>query len=172
MLKLPTGGLTFILIERCYHNLNDDNRMTLNASKTESMVFAHPNARFKILQKVCINGVMIEPKNSIKYIGYHLDRGLNHNLHINNLLTRGNIAIKKLYPSLCRNSKITKSNKILIIKQVVRATVTYGSQVFCSASRKHFNRLQVIQKTGASDWLLEVSIIHVSLIYIMKVKFP
>lgn len=53
--------------------------------------------------------------------------------------------IKTFYPMFSRKRKVSKDNKMLIFKQIIRPILTYGCSVFCSVAQIHFKKLQIIQ---------------------------
>ena len=46
---------------------------------------------------------------------------------------------------ISRGSRLSKSNKILLYRQVVRPVLTYGSVAWGTAAKSHISKLQVIQ---------------------------
>lgn len=63
---------------------------------------------------------MIDTKHTIKYVGEHLDRELTFKKHIDDRLTNAKAAIRTLYPLLKRNNIVSRDNKLLLYRQVIR----------------------------------------------------
>ena len=63
------------------------NKLTLNAQKTELIIFSN---RLSNDNHVSLNlqGSQLVPKNSVKYLGVHLDCKLNFRTHINDILSK------------------------------------------------------------------------------------
>lgn len=92
-----------------------------------------------------IQGQQVDTRNSMKYLGFQLDRGLTFDRHIKDRVAKSHIAIKTLYPLLNRRSKVTLDNKLLIFKSILRPILTYGCPVYCSMANCHYNKLQIAQ---------------------------
>ena len=61
------------------------NKLSLNASKTEVVLFKHPNKPINYDLNLNINGQKIIFSESVKYLGLHLDKHLNWHEHTANL---------------------------------------------------------------------------------------
>ena len=75
------------------------NKISLNAGKTEYIIFKHPRKAMDYNVKLKINGTKLYPSNQIKYLGVWLDRDLNWHYQINAIalkLKKANGALTKL----------------------------------------------------------------------------
>ena len=81
----------------------------------------------------------------IKYLGINIDQSLNWGKHITATRIKGHMAFGMLYSLICRDSRLSSNNKILIYKQIIRPILTYGSLVWGTAAKYQLNRLQIIQ---------------------------
>ena len=58
------------------------NKISLNASKTELIIFRDPRKKIKHDLKIKINGKKLTPCSSVKYLGIYIDEHLNWNTHL------------------------------------------------------------------------------------------
>ena len=58
------------------------NKISLNSSKTEAILFRHPNKAINYDLKLKIDGKKIYLNNTVKYLGVYLDQHLNWKCHI------------------------------------------------------------------------------------------
>jgi len=75
------------------------NKISLNAGKTEFLLFRHQRKTLDFSPYLKISGKRIYPKSSVKYLGVYLDEHLNWHSHISDLsskLTRANGILSKL----------------------------------------------------------------------------
>ena len=68
------------------------NKLSLNTSKTELILFRHPNKKINYDLKVKINGKQLLQLNSVKYLGTLLDAHLNWSAHASSLALKLNRA--------------------------------------------------------------------------------
>jgi len=64
------------------------NKISLNASKTELLIFRHPNKKMNYNLKVKLNGKLLRPSNYVKYLGMYIDSNLNWNHNTKVLATK------------------------------------------------------------------------------------
>jgi len=86
-------------LQSLWHWLNA-NKISLNASKTEYVLFRHPTKKLNNdLVKLYIGGYLLSEKNTIKYLGVHVDSDLKWNTQVNNTagkLRKANGIISKI----------------------------------------------------------------------------
>ena len=58
------------------------NKISLNASKTELIIFRDPRKKITYSMKIKINGKKLTPYSSVKYLGIYIDEHLNWNTHL------------------------------------------------------------------------------------------
>jgi hypothetical protein len=103
-------------------------KLKINESKTENIIFARKRT-----------------KDTVKYLGLQLDARLNLKRHIKMATTKGNAAIRILYPLLNRNSGMSQENKTSLYKQVIRPIITYGAPILSHISNYALQPLEVLQ---------------------------
>ena len=72
------------------------NKISLNASKTEAILFHDPNKKINFNLKLKIDGKRIYLTDTIKYLGINLDHHLNWKSHCNEISTKLSRAIGML----------------------------------------------------------------------------
>ncbi|CAD6221967.1 GSCOCG00011676001-RA-CDS, partial [Cotesia congregata] len=122
-----------------------DWKISLNASKTELIVFAKKCKNLTIFQPIKVYNHSIKPTNSTKYLGVHLDPRLIFNTHIKQVIRKAFIVQKKLYPMMVKGSTLTVKNKKLLYTMILRPILTYASPVWCGASLTNLLLLQRYQ---------------------------
>ena len=87
----------------------------------------------------------IPQASDAKYLGMHLDRRLTWNKHIKTKRKQLGLRLHKLYWLIGRRSQMTKNNKILIYKCILKPIWTYGIQLWGSAAKSNIDIIQRFQ---------------------------
>ena len=118
------------------------NKISLNTSKTEMLIFRHPNKRITYDLKIKIDGKRIYPSKYVKYLGLLIDPHLNWKYHTELLAPKLSRAIGML-------SKIRHyvSNDILrnIYFGIFSSILTYGAQIWGNHHNNHIKRIIKLQ---------------------------
>ena len=120
-----------------------DWRISVNPEKSAAVLFQ--KRRLQPGPNITMFGRPIPWTNQVSYLGLLLDSKLTWRQHISSVVGKTSGAITALYPMLCRNSKLSLDNKLLLYKTVIRPVFTYASQVWAYAAKTHIHRLQVLQ---------------------------
>ena len=118
------------------------NKISLNSSKTELIIFRHPNKQINYKLKIKINGKKLIPSNFVKYLCIYIDNHLNWSYQVNSLSSRLSRAAGML--SKIRHY-VTKATLRSIYFGIFSSLLTYGSQVWGQFSNINIRRLQQIQ---------------------------
>ena len=149
------------------------NKITLNAAKTEMVIFRRPEQSIPLNLRISINGQRIYPTCYIKYLGIYLDEYLRGTAHIEILQTklrRANGMLSKIryYTSPAQTKSIYHS--------IFTSHMTYGCEIWGHSPTNTFiNKIQVLQNnairliTFASDFRDHVSPLYVKL-KLLKIK--
>ena len=119
------------------------NKLSLNAAKTE-VIFFRSNRHSLDYNKISIkmNGIKLTPVDYIKYLGMYIDKNLDWNHHIHEL-------IKKLNRANGILSKLRYNTTLDICVQVYYAIfysyLIYGCNVWGFTSEENINAIQVLQ---------------------------
>ena len=73
------------------------NRISLNVSKTELIIFKPKRKPIDFNMKIKLNGKKLNPTDSVRYLGVKIDKKLNWNSHVNASATKLNRANAMLY---------------------------------------------------------------------------
>ena len=118
------------------------NKISLNTSKTEILIFRTKN---KIITKKLnfrISGQKIIPSKSVKYLGLIIDEHLSWDSHIHILKAKLNRAVGML-------AKIRHYVPHTTIKSIYfsifSSHLTYGSQIWCQTTNNKTNNLSLLQ---------------------------
>ena len=140
-------------LKQILHWLNA-NKISLNASKTEFVLFKHQRRHINFDLRIKINGQRLYPSSFIKYLGVYVDENLNWSKHIENLsvkLRRANGALSKL------RYLIPKSLLISIYHSIFFSHISYACMVWGQRETSITKRVFLLQKQAIriisnSDW--------------------
>ena len=118
------------------------NKISLNTSKTELLVFKHPNKKINYEFKIKMNGKKLYPSKFVKYLGILIDCQLNFSYHISSLSNKLARAIGML--SKIRHY-VTKDTLRSIYFGIFSSILIYGSQIWGIIRSNHFIRLERLQ---------------------------
>ena len=117
------------------------NKISLNASKTELIIFRDPRKKMKMDLKIKIDGKKLVPCSSVKYLGVYIDCHLNWNTHRTELSTKLSRAIGML-------SKIRyyvdKDTLRMVYHGIFSSLLIYGSQIW-GQHNAITKKLQILQ---------------------------
>ena len=120
------------------------NMISLNTSKTELLLFRHPNKNLNYNVKAKINGKVIKPSKYVKYLGIYIDSYLNWKFNTN-------ILAAKLSRSLGMLSKIRHYVNIETLKSIYFAIfsshLSYASIIWAqNPNNQNVKRIMRLQK--------------------------
>ena len=118
------------------------NKISLNSSKTEAILFRHPNKPIKYDLKLKIDGKKIYLSNSVKYLGLYLDQHLNWKSHIHALSSKLSRAIGML--SKIRHY-VSFNTLISIYYAIFSSHMTYGCQIWGQKGNAIRNKISILQ---------------------------
>ena len=119
------------------------NKLTLNCSKSYFSIFHTKNKHIpEGFDEIVVDDVTIKRSASVKYIGLHIDKNLNWNVHIETLI----MTLVK-YFGIFHQLKDYVSNQLAskLYYAFVYSNISYGIEVYGSCSDTSLERLQVIQ---------------------------
>ena len=123
--------------------------MSLNASKTELLIFRHPNKKFNYDLKIKIEGKRLIPSNYEKNIsryprGIEIDEQLNWNFHVDTLAPK----LARAIGMLLKIRHESNSTLHTIYFGLFESILTYGAQIWSQIHNKSKNRI-ITQKNIA-----------------------
>ena len=119
------------------------NKISLNSSKTEILIFKHPNKPLTYDLKLLLDGKRLYPSKYVKYLGILIDPHLTWNYHI-----------KTLAPKLARATGMLAKLRHYVPHEGLRniyfgifaSIMNYGSQIWGQFLNQHILRVVKLQK--------------------------
>ena len=124
------------------HNWLCSNKIGLNVSKTETILFRHPKKKVDYDLKLKLHGKRLCLSQKTKYLGIHIDEHLSWKTHCDEVakkLRRANGILSKLRHFLPLRTMVQ------IYHALFQSHVNYGIQVWAQNLPKN-NRIQTLQK--------------------------
>ena len=122
------------------------NKISLNATKTELVIFRKPSIKRPILN-LKINGTRITPSPHIKYLGVFLDEFLTGDAHCNQLQGKLNRAKGMIAKSRHYLSN-REQNLLAIYHSIYSSHLIYGCQIWGQTNTNSFNKIKVNQNNA------------------------
>ena len=138
----PIAKQANIDLKLLMHWLNA-NKISLNANKTELIIFRPIRKKINYDLKIKINGHRLRPSNFVKYLGVYIDEHLNWRHHIDfvcNKLKRANGALSKL------RHYVDKKTLLALYFSLFHSHLSYAAQVWGQRQSVHARRILTLQK--------------------------
>ena len=122
------------------------NKLSLNATKTELVIF---RSKWRKLDReiiIKLNGIRLTPTDNIKYLGMHLDKHLSwdHHIHkLSNTLSRANGILSKLRYNAPRNVCLN------VYYSIFCSHLIYGSNLWGLTSDSNIKKIEKLQEKCA-----------------------
>ena len=121
------------------------NKISLNSSKTEYILFRHKLKPINYQLKIKIDGKKLYPSTFIKYLGVFLDENLSWNNHVKSIslkLRRANGALSKLRHYVSSNVLNT------VYYAIFHSHIFYACQIWGQNKSTITNRIFILQKSA------------------------
>ena len=121
------------------------NKISLNASKTEFVIFRSPWKRLDSIPRLKLSGQILTPSKWVKYLGVYLDEHLNWKQHVSTIATklrRANGAISKI-----RHYVPTKT-LLSVYHAIFASHFRYAAQTWALCDNTVTHRIQTLQNTA------------------------
>ena len=118
------------------------NKISLNCSKTELIIFKKTEDKFEHKFNIKLNGQLIEPSDSIRYLGIYLDSSLSGKHHCDILskkLNRANGMLMKI------RHYVQKDDLKSIYYAIFSSHMIYGSQIWGQSINTHTEKIFKLQ---------------------------
>ena len=127
------------------------NKISLNASKTELIIFRDPRKKITYNMKIKINGEKLTPCSSVKYLGIYIDQHLNWNIHL-----------AELKPKLSRAVGMLSKLRYFVNNETLRmvyfgifsSLLSYGAQIWGQHNAVS-KKLQILQNKAVRIMLFQ-----------------
>jgi len=91
------------------------------------------------------NGSIPWSNDPVKYLGIVLDKRLTFKHHVDYVIKKADLTVRTLYPLICRKSRLSVHNKLMLYKMVIRPILCYACPVFQNSASCHISKLQIFQ---------------------------
>ncbi|GFY31994.1 probable RNA-directed DNA polymerase from transposon BS [Trichonephila clavipes] len=122
----------------------NDWKIKINVDKTVAVLFT--KAR-KPIAPPTLYSTPLRWSQTTKYLGITFDKTLAWKPHILYARDKFRIALKKLYPLICRNSNMYLYNKVLLYTAVLRPILSYGCPIWGYAANTNIKILETAQNS-------------------------
>ncbi|GFX75379.1 probable RNA-directed DNA polymerase from transposon BS [Trichonephila clavipes] len=122
----------------------NDWKIKINVDKTVAVLFT--KAR-KPIAPPTLYSTPLRWSQTTKYLGITFDKTLTWKPHILYARDKFRIALKKLYPLICRNSNMYLYNKVLLYTAVLRPMLSYGCPIWGYAANTNIKILETAQNS-------------------------
>ena len=127
---------------RCLSTWLKANKISLNVSKTEILIFRHVNKPINYDLRIKLDGKRLYPSNYVKYLGLLIDPHLNWSFHTKSLASKLTRAAGMLAKVRHFVDKPTLRN---IYFGIFSSLLTYGSQIWGQHKNFHVQRIIKLQ---------------------------
>ena len=138
----PIAKRANIDLKLLMHWLNA-NKISLNTSKTELLIFRPIRKKLNYDLKIKINGHRLRPSKVVKYLGVYIDQHLNWKHHIDfvcNKLKRANGALSKL------RHYVDKKTLLSLYFSLFHSHLSYAALIWGQRQSIHARRVLILQK--------------------------
>lgn len=124
----------------------DQWRITINASKTETIFFTHKS--IQTTPKIRIKDTTLDWSKQIKYLGIHIDAKLNFNKQVQTAIRKAKGVRHHLFPLINQKSPLRTRVKINIYKTYILPILIYaGPAWFSNISKSNMEKMEAVQST-------------------------
>ena len=117
------------------------NKISLNASKTEILIFRNPRKQINYDLKIKLDGKRLYPSKSVKYLGILIDPHLNWSYHVKTLAPK----LSRVIGMLAKIRHFTMDNIKNIYFGIFSSLLNYGAQVWGQHHNTHIKRIIKLQ---------------------------
>lgn len=123
-------------------------KIKINASKTQAIMFLHrqsPKLVPPVDCNVVMEGARIEWSKEVLYLGVLYDEKLLFRSQVERIINKCSLLVKCLYPLINRNSRLSRTNKLAVYKQIILPVIEYAVPVWESCAYTHKRKIQIVQ---------------------------
>lgn len=114
-------------------------KIKINGLKSVHMTFSMRKGQ---CPPVTINNELVPSSDSVKYLGFHLDRRLTWKKHLWNKRIHLSEVLRKMYWLIGRNSQLSIESKLILYKSVLKPKWLYGIQIWGSTAPSNIDIIQ------------------------------
>ena len=117
------------------------NKISLNASKTEILIFRNPRKPINYNLKIKLDGKRLYPSKCVKYLGILIDPHLNWSYHVKTLAPK----LSRAIGMLAKIRHFTVENLRNIYFGIFSSLLNYAAQIWGQRPNKHIKRIMKLQ---------------------------
>lgn len=118
-------------------------KITVNAEKTSAILFSN---KIIHINRIRMNGKLIDWTNHIKYLGVYIDRKLNFSRHVRSTINKAKGIKHALFPLINSKSPLPLRTKLYVYKLYILPLITYASPAWLSnISASNLKQLETLQ---------------------------
>jgi len=119
---------------------------SLKFSPLKSCAIIFTNRQIKKLPELYMNGCVLKYVNETRYLGITLDKKLNYNSHISNIVKKGKSTLMALKSVIGNKWGLTPKNAFWAYTTMVRPMINYGSVVWGHKAEMNSDSLERLQR--------------------------
>ena len=123
------------------------NGLQFSVEKTK-MIFFSPGSNPTNLPVFKLDGESLEYKQMVKFLGIHLTSKLNWNIHIEHMITKARKSLNFLKIISKQSWSMNVQTLVHLSSSLIRSRLSFGQEVFFSASKYLLKKLQSIDSKG------------------------
>lgn len=123
-------------------------KIKVNAGKSEALCIGKSTfavKKNKDLPVLVMNGEEIEYKESVRYLGYHVQSNLKHNEHIKRMLLKAYSGLHRLYPVMRVNNGISQLVKLKVYLTILRPVLTYAVAIWHDLPKYLIRKIKIFE---------------------------
>lgn len=117
-------------------------KIRLNPQKCEAIHFTKTSNGYDL--RLEINGHPIPTVKKVKYLGVMLQTNMKHSEHINLVKKKAENIKSKLWPLIGNRSALQWSNKVLLVKTLIRPILTYNLHLISDMSESSWKKMEAV----------------------------
>ena len=142
------------------------NRLSLNISKTNFVIFRPYNKKLKYITTLKIDKKVIAEKSHIKYLGIIIDSSLIWKQHLYNI----SIKISRSIGILCKLKNILNQNMLInLYYSLIYSHIVYCIQAWGNAGETELNHILILQKRLITG-IVKLRILKIKDIYSLQIS--
>ncbi len=122
-----------------------DNKTKINAGKSVAVIFKTPSKAIEKAPPIVFNYEHISPQESVKYLGVTIDKNLNFQEHVNNIINSANMKTGSLKQYLRKKYNVSVQTKALLYNCMIRPVMTYGLPSWENAAESSWRKLETVE---------------------------
>ena len=123
----------------------NNNFLKLNNNKTKIMAISSKGYKLSKIQELKLNGDVIKVEDSVKSLGFVIDKNFSMEKQINQVCALGYVMLRKLWKI---SKKINKELKIQLVHSAILSRINYCNSLYANLPIKHVKKLQTLMNSA------------------------